>query len=68
MSVKSEEEKYLKNKFKTICTCKGKSISIEDWECAEEKAKKYNIFADPTVKQLLNALNPIENRGNHGIT
>ena len=67
-SVKREEENKLNSKFVIESTSKGKSITIEDWERAKKKAESYNLIADPTVKNMLNALNPLENGGNHDLT
>lgn len=67
-SVKSEEENKLNSKYVIESTSKGKSITIKEWECAKKKAELYNLIADPTVKNMLNALNPLENGGNHDLT
>jgi hypothetical protein len=67
-SVKREEEEKLNSKFIIESTSKGKSITIEDWKRAKKKAEQYNLISDPTVKNMLNALNPIENGGNHDLT
>ena len=67
-SVKREEENKLNSKFVIESTSKGKSITIEDWERAKKKAELYNLIDDPTVKNMLNALNPLENGGNHDLT
>lgn len=66
-SVKKEEEEKLNKKFTIVSKSKGKSITIEDWKAAKMKAELYNLISDPTVKNMLNALNPIENGGNHDL-
>lgn len=68
VSVKKEEENKLNSKFVIESRLKGKSITIEDWERARKKAELYNLISDPTVKNMLNALNPNENGGNHDLT
>lgn len=67
-SVKREEEDKLNRTFTIESTSKGKSITIDDWERARKKAELYNLSADPTVKNMLNALNPSDNGGNHDLT
>lgn len=67
-SVKREEEDKLNRSFAIESTLIGKTITIEDWERARKKAESYNLIADPTVKNMLNALNPLENGGNHDLT
>lgn len=66
-SVKQKEENQLNSRFEIVNKAKGNSITIEDWERAKEKAKLYNLISDPTVKNMLNALNPNENGGNHDV-
>lgn len=67
-SVKREEENNLNKKYVIESTSKGKKITQEDWLRAKNKAERYNLIADPTVKNMLNALNPLENGGNHDLT
>ena len=67
-SVKSEEEKKLNSEFTLESTLKGKNITIKDWEVAKKKAKSYNLITDLTVENMLNALNPLKNGGNHDLT
>ena len=67
-SVKREEENKLNRNYVLKSTAKGKSITYEDWQRAKKKAELYNLIADPTVKNMLNALNPLENGGNHDLT
>ncbi len=67
-SVKREEENKLNRKYVLESRAKGKSITYEDWQRAKKKAELYNLIADPTVKNMLNALNPLENGGNHDLT
>lgn len=68
ISVRRDEEDKLNRKFIIESTLKGKSITIEDWERANRKAEAYNLKLEPTVRNMLNALNPIDNGGNHDLT
>lgn len=67
-SISRREEEKLNAKFELKSTLKGKLITYEDWLKAEAKARKYNLYADPTVQNMLNALNPLENGGNYDLT
>lgn len=67
-SVKSEEEHKLNNEYVIDSTSKGKKIIQDDWQRAKSKAEKYNLIIDPTVQNMLNALNPSENGGNYDLT
>ena len=68
VNVKRTEEDKLNKKFSLHTTSTGKNISIEDWKRAKDKAKAYNLITDPTVRNMLDAMNPNGNGGNHDLS